>query len=238
MTVTGRWVKVPRLGFRHTSTAPRLTVWHTKLSAGSKMLAWYFIWYFFGISLLSAPCFDTVGWASGRASGLSKTEWWGAGVVICLEWGATCIWSSWCHCHWLSVASVKIQIGFTFLIPVHLGSPGQKDVKQVCACVVWYFNVMFCITLSIHCIVDDACRMLFIVLDCRNFGRSIVSTMILLMSMTGTVVYGQVHTIRLQAPWQRTSLAHSLLPRSHQTNDCCRGIVALRWMLVNFYYWH
>ena len=33
-------------------------------------------------------CFDAVGWAAGRASGLQKTEWWGAGVVICLERGA------------------------------------------------------------------------------------------------------------------------------------------------------
>jgi len=33
-------------------------------------------------------CFDTVGWAAGRASGLQKTQWWGAGVVVCLEQGA------------------------------------------------------------------------------------------------------------------------------------------------------
>ena len=33
-------------------------------------------------------CFDAVGWATGRASGLVKTEWWGAGMVICLEQGA------------------------------------------------------------------------------------------------------------------------------------------------------
>jgi len=35
-------------------------------------------------------CFDTVGWASGKASGLyvKKTECWGAGTVICLERGA------------------------------------------------------------------------------------------------------------------------------------------------------
>jgi len=31
---------------------------------------------------------DAVGWAAGRASGLQKTEWWSAGVVICLERGA------------------------------------------------------------------------------------------------------------------------------------------------------
>ena len=27
-----------------------------------------------------------------------KTEWWGAGIVICLERSADCIWPSWCHC--------------------------------------------------------------------------------------------------------------------------------------------
>jgi len=28
----------------------------------------------------------------------------------------------------------KIQIGFTFLVPAHPGSPGQRAVKQVCMC--------------------------------------------------------------------------------------------------------
>ena len=32
-------------------------------------------------------CFDTIGWASGRASGL----WWLVGVVICLARGADCL---------------------------------------------------------------------------------------------------------------------------------------------------
>jgi len=31
--------------------------------------------------------------------------------------------------------SSKIQIGFTFLVLAHPGSPGQKAVKQVCVCV-------------------------------------------------------------------------------------------------------
>ena len=29
----------------------------------------------------------------------------------------------------------KIQIGFTILVPAHLGSPGQRAVKRVCVCV-------------------------------------------------------------------------------------------------------
>ena len=28
----------------------------------------------------------------------------------------------------------KIQIGFTFLVPAHQGSPGQRAVKRVCVC--------------------------------------------------------------------------------------------------------
>ena len=31
--------------------------------------------------------------------------------------------------------SSKIQIGFTFLISAHLGSPGQRAIKRVCVCV-------------------------------------------------------------------------------------------------------
>jgi len=40
-------------------------------------------------AMLCLQCFDAVGWVAGRASGLlKKIEWWGAGVVICLERGA------------------------------------------------------------------------------------------------------------------------------------------------------
>ena len=30
----------------------------------------------------------------------------------------------------------KIQIGFSFLVPAHPGSPGQRAVKRVCVCYV------------------------------------------------------------------------------------------------------
>jgi len=29
----------------------------------------------------------------------------------------------------------KIQISFTFVVPAHQGSPGQRAVKRVCVCV-------------------------------------------------------------------------------------------------------
>ena len=36
----------------------------------------------------------------------------------------------------------KIQIGFTFLVPAHLGSPGKRAVKCVCVCVCLYVLVL------------------------------------------------------------------------------------------------
>jgi len=35
----------------------------------------------------------------------------------------------------------KIQIGFTFLVPAHPGSPGQRAVKRVCVCVTYMFKL-------------------------------------------------------------------------------------------------
>jgi len=42
----------------------------------------------------------------------------------------------------------KIQIGFTFLVLAHLGSPGKRAVKRVCVCVV-LFNAFSALTLLV-----------------------------------------------------------------------------------------
>ena len=44
--------------------------------------------------------------------------------------------------------SSKIQIGFTFLVPAHLGSPGQRAVKWVCACVC-ALHILYTFTLGV-----------------------------------------------------------------------------------------
>ena len=41
----------------------------------------------------------------------------------------------------------KIQIGFTFLVPAHLGSPGQRAVKWVCVCVC-----VVVVAVGLHCV--------------------------------------------------------------------------------------
>jgi len=64
--------------------------------------------------LFLLQCFDAVGWAAGRASGLSKTEWWGAGVIICLERGADLHTAQLMPLPLTVSCFSKIQIGFTF----------------------------------------------------------------------------------------------------------------------------
>ena len=86
--------------------------------------------------VISTPqCSDAVGWAAGRASGLKKTERWGAGMVICLEQGADLHMAQLMPLPLTVSCFSRIQIGFTFLVPAHLGSPGQRAVKRVCVCV-------------------------------------------------------------------------------------------------------
>jgi len=62
----------------------------------------------------------------------------GAGVVICLERGADLHMAQAMTLPLTVSCSSKIQTGFTFLAPVHLGSPGQRAVKWMCVCVCVY----------------------------------------------------------------------------------------------------
>jgi len=80
-------------------------------------------------------CFDAVGWAAGR-KGIRpvKTEWWGAGVVVCLERGADLHMAQLMLLPLTVSCFSEIQTGFTFLVPAHPGSPGLRAVKRMCVC--------------------------------------------------------------------------------------------------------
>jgi len=78
-------------------------------------------------------------WLGGRKGiRLVKTEWWGAGMVICLERGADLHMAQLMTLPLTVSCFSKIQIGFTFRLPAHLGSAGQRAVKRVCVCVFFY----------------------------------------------------------------------------------------------------
>jgi len=84
-------------------------------------------------------CFDA--WVSGRASGLWKTEWWGAGVVICLERGADLHIAQLMPLPLTLSSSVKSRLVLPFWYRLTPGSPGKRAVKRVCVCVAWYKKV-------------------------------------------------------------------------------------------------
>ena len=65
-----------------------------------------------------------VGWQEGHPA-CNKVEWWVVVVVICLERGADLHMSQLIPLPLTVSCFSPIQIGFTFLVPAHLGSPGQ-----------------------------------------------------------------------------------------------------------------
>ena len=56
-------------------------------------------------------------------------------MVICLERGAELHMAQLMPLPLTVSCFSKIQIGFTFLVPAHPGSPGQRAIKRVCVCV-------------------------------------------------------------------------------------------------------
>ena len=74
----------------------------------------------------------------GRQEGhqaCKKTEWWGAGVVICLERGADLHVAQLMPLPLTVSCFSKIQIGFTLLVPAHPLVP-DKGPLNVCSVVV------------------------------------------------------------------------------------------------------
>jgi len=55
-------------------------------------------------------------------------------MVICLEQGADLHMAQLMPLPLTVSCFSKIQIGFTILVPAHLGSPGKRAVKRVCVC--------------------------------------------------------------------------------------------------------
>ena len=62
-------------------------------------------------------------------------------MVICLERGADLHTALLMPLPLTVSCFSKIQIGFTFLVLAHPGSPGQRAVKRMCVCVLRFNNI-------------------------------------------------------------------------------------------------
>jgi len=116
---------------------------YTKVTTTCTYVArpWFFFHYLFQtrsfwdnwyMSVAYSALTLLVGWQEGHLA-CKKTEWWGAGMVICLERGADLHVAQLMPLPLTVSCFSKIQIGFTFLQPAHLGSPG-KGPLNVCVC--------------------------------------------------------------------------------------------------------
>ena len=82
----------------------------------------------------------------GRQEGhlaCKKLEWWGAGMVICLERDADLHMAQLMPLPLTASCFSKIQIGFTFLVPAHLGSTGRGPLNG-CLFVLFYILALLC----------------------------------------------------------------------------------------------
>ena len=95
------------------------------------------------VRVMCSSAFSALTLLVGRQEGhpaCKKTEWWGAGMVICLRRDADLHMAQLLPLPLTASCFSQIQIGFNFLVPAHPGNPGKRAVKRVCVCVcvcVW-----------------------------------------------------------------------------------------------------
>jgi len=87
-------------------------------------------------------------------------------MVICLERGADLHMAQLLPLPLTISCSNKIQIGFAFLVPAHLGSPIQRAVKRTCVCVRVRVRVRVCVCACV--------RTLFLGSSCASTRRPIL----------------------------------------------------------------
>ena len=127
----------------------------------------------------------------GRQEGHPACKKLSGGVLAWLSvWGEvlTCIWPSWCHCHSLSLASVKSRLvlplwyRLTWVVP-------ERAVKRVCGCVCRSWSRQAAAALRPANLTGHRRRSLFIPL-CRHHHHccydGTTSISVLLLSLAAT----------------------------------------------------
>ena len=95
-------------------------------------------------------------------------------MVICLERGADLHMAQLMPLPLTVSCFTKIQTGFTFLVPAHLGSPGKRAVKRVCVCVcVIYCMCQHTVVLYAYA-VFYLLQLLFVYICCGNAVKVIL----------------------------------------------------------------
>ena len=96
-------------------------------------------------------------WLGGR-KGIRHVKKLSGGVLVWLSvWSKmqTCIWPSWCHCHSLSLASVKSRLVLPFWYRLTQAvldkGPLNRCVNSVCTYLLTTVPVQWMLTVHTHC---------------------------------------------------------------------------------------
>jgi len=157
----------------------------------------------------------------GRQEGhpaCKKTEWWGAGMVICLERGADLHMAQLVPLPLTVSCFSKIHIGFTFVVPAHPGSPGKRAVKRVCVCCCLINVPDVSHPVSICGIWIDV--NIYFVVPCIWTLINSVATLLKLHSLD----YRQVGNLCIN---YQHSVAGNMVLHSNAHTCSCKGITAL-----------
>ena len=99
-------------------------------------------------------------WLGGR-KGIRPVKKLSGGVLAWLSvWSEVqnCIWPSWCHCHSLSLASVKSRRVLLFWYRLTRVVPEKGPLNGMCMCVCAFFNlVYFCISACLNNVQNRRC---------------------------------------------------------------------------------
>ena len=98
---------------------------------------------------VSLQCFNTVGWVEEGHPACKKLS---GGVLAWLSvWSdvQACIWPSWCHCHSLSLASVKSRLVLPFWYRLTRVVP-DKGLLNWCVCVCVCACMRACVRACIY----------------------------------------------------------------------------------------
>ena len=119
-----------------------LWLWNRELSLSPGMLHATALTYWVSLNIACFIAFSALTLLLRGRKGIRsvRTEWWGAGMVICLEQGVDLHMAQLMPLP-LAVSSFsKIQIRFTFPVPTHPGSCRIRAIKWVCVCVFVSFK--------------------------------------------------------------------------------------------------
>ena len=101
----------------------------------------YIYRYFYKLTIWFADAFRALTLLVGRQEGHPACKKLSGGVLAWLTvWSAvqTCMWPSWCHCHSLSLASVKSRWVLPFCYRLTQVVPDKGLLNGLCVLTIWF----------------------------------------------------------------------------------------------------